>query len=436
MIERAVPTRPETGHHARTNWQLLDSGQLLLIAAAGMLVVVAVTQVSAVGLADPRTAVYFGILIAVGELMRMVMPGNREVAPIGSAGALGYALLLSVGTNRPALHSALQVVAVTACGMLVGSLPHIAMGRVPRPDATARRILAPAIVAFLFRPIVDSSLRHDWSVLITAMALTVLLSCMIDVLMAAMLRSEAVHIRFGIALSDEINAKMALCAATGATGMLISVSTTVMGPVALLVFTAPILVTQIAFRRFAGIRRTYLETVRALSRVTEVGGYVETGHSRRVGRLAIAMGRELGMAEPDLLELEYAALMHDIGQLSLRDPIPGGATVLASPAEQRRIAELGADVIKETGVLDPVAAIVRRQCDPYRAPDNVCGTAPPLASRIIKVANAYDDLVGESSDRDRSAAVLERLRLDSAAECDPTVVEALGHVVERTIARG
>ena len=34
------------------------------------------------------------------------------------------------------------------------------------------------------------------------------------------------------------------------------------------------------------------------------------------------------MSEPDLLDLEYAALMHDIGQLSLADPIPGGATVL------------------------------------------------------------------------------------------------------------
>lgn len=54
-----------------------------------------------------------------------------------------------------------------------------------------------------------------------------------------------------------------------------------------------------------------------------------------------------------------------------------------------------------------------------------------LAGRIIKVANAYDDLVGDSADRDRGAAVLERLRLDSAAEYDPTVVEALSRVVDR-----
>jgi hypothetical protein len=411
----------------RANWQSLDSAQLLLIAVVGMLVIGAVTQVAAVGLTDSRTAILFGALIAVGELFRMLMPGNREVAPIASAGSLGYALLLRVG-SEPATHSAFQVVTVTACGTLVGSLPHIAVGRIPGLDAMARRILSPALVAFIFRPLGHSSLRHHWPMLIMVMALTVAFACAAEVVAAATIRAEAVRTRFGIALSDEMRAKVPLCVSSGATGMLIAVSTFVMGPAALLVFTAPILVTQVAFRRFAGIRATYLQTVRALSQVTEVGGYVETGHSRRVSVLAVAMGRELGMSEEELLELEYAALMHDIGQLSLRDPIPGGATVLASPAEQRRIADLGAGVIKKTGVLDEVAEIVRRQSEPYRAAE---GTAPPLASRVIKVANAYDDLVGASSDRDRSAAVLERLRGDSAAEYDPTVVEALGHIVDR-----
>src|ERR1700723_4494517 len=120
-----------------------------------------------------------------------------------------------------------------------------------------------------------------------------------------------------------------------------------MGLAAVAVFAAPLLVTQVALRRYAEIRATYLQTVRALARSTEVGGYVEAGHSARVSRLAVAVGRELGMPEAALLELEYAALMHDIGQLSLADAVPGGATVLVSRADQQRIAELGADVIQQ-----------------------------------------------------------------------------------------
>ena len=425
----------------RPGWQTLDSLQLLLIAGAGLIVIIAVTEVAAAGLSGrPETAVIFGVLVALGELARMVIPGNREVAPIGTAGALGYAMLLAIG-HTPAQHTPLQVVAVAAAGMLVGSLPHFAVGRFPQPDAMARRLLTVALAAFLFRPLAEvvvtvrptgATHRDDFLPALALMAIVVIITSLLDVIIAAMIRAEAVRARLGIALADEIRAGAALCAATGATGMLIAVSTWVMGLTALLVFTAPILVTQFAFRRYAGIRATYLQTVRALSRVTEVGGYVETGHSRRVSRLAVAMGRELGMAEKELLDLEYAALMHDIGQLSLGDPIPGGATVLTSPAEQERIAELGAAVIEQTRVLPQVAELVRRQAEPYRGGP---GEAPPLASRIIKVGNAYDDLVGDSADRDRARAVLERLRLDSVTEYDPAVVEALSRVMDRGAAR-
>ncbi len=415
----------------RPAWQQLDSAQLVLLGAAVGLTVLAVGSLAAAGTVDePKPAVIFGALIALGELFRMNMPGGREVAPISTAGALGYAMLLSVG-GEAVTYSALQVVAVTAAGMFAGTLPHIAVGRFPRLDAMARRLVIAALVAFLFRPLTgllfDEGLDlGEWW---TALGLMTAVSCvavMSDMVIAATIRAEAVRARFGIAFLDEFRAGVLLCAAKSATGMLIAVATSVMGLAALLLFTAPILTTQFAFRRYAAVRTTYLQTIRALSRVTEVGGYVETGHSRRVSRLSIAMGRELGMTEAQLLELEYAALMHDIGQLSLPDPIPGGATVLASPAEQRRIAELGANVIKQTGVLDRVAHIVRCQSDPYDAVP-----APPLASRIIRAANAYDDQVGDSTDRDRASLVLERLRQASDSEYDPTVVGALGTVLER-----
>ena len=162
--------------------------------------------------------------------------------------------------------------------------------------------------------------------------------------------------------------------AVGASALLIAFAAEAMGLVAVAVFLAPLLVTQVAFRRYAGIRATYLQTVRALARVTEIGGYVETGHADRVSRPAVAVGRELGMAEPELLELQYAALIHDIGQLSLQDPIPGGATVLVSPEDQRRIALLGAEVVEQATMLDSVAEIVRQQSDPCEATSR-CGAA-------------------------------------------------------------
>ena len=97
-------------------------------------------------------------------------------------------------------------------------------------------------------------------------------------------------------------------------------------------------------------------------------------------------------------------------------------------------------------MLGSVAEIVRRQNEPYRDPGAAGGRAgfsepsgpppgPPLSSRIIKTANAFDDLVGSSANAGRAAAVVDRLRLDAAAEYDPAVVEALARIIARRPAR-
>ena len=409
-----------------SSWPTWGAGQVTLLIAAGALVIASLGAVLINPADQPRFAVGFGALIVLGELARLAMPGNRETAPISTAGALGYTLLLNIGATERAGQSAMQVVAVTAIAMTVGALPHVAVGRLPRLDVLSRRLLVVAAVAFAYRPLAPYlDLHGAWWTALAAMIGAVVLAMTLDLVLAALVRAEALSARVGVALADEFASQVRLDVAVAATAIIVALATGIMGIVALLVFTGPLLVTQVAFRRYAAIRATYLQTVRALARVTEVGGYVEGGHSRRVGDLSVEIGRELGMYEPELLELEYAALMHDIGQLSLTEPIPGGATVFADADEQRRIAKLGAEVIRQAGVLEEVAAIVEHQCEPYRSPEL------RLASRVIRVANAYDDMVGGSGDRDRSAAALERLRHDVAVEFDPDVVEALARVIER-----
>ncbi|WP_236700495.1 HD-GYP domain-containing protein [Allosalinactinospora lopnorensis] len=386
------------------------------------------------GFVEPNAALAFGALIAAGELARITLPGHREIAPIASAGALGYTFLLDIG-GEPVHHSAWQAIALVALGLALGELPHIAVGRGPRWSDLARRVLIVVVIALVFRPFAEQVVPESgrWWLVLSVMAGLVMMAWVIDSGIAAAIRAERLRTRLNVAFRDELRAQFAIGMAIGSSGILIALASTVTGLAGLLVFTAPLLVTQVAFRRYAEIRFTYLQTVRALSRVTEVGGYVETGHSRRVSRLAGEIGCEMGLRESELLELEYASLMHDIGQLSLRSPIASGATVLASPREQRRIAELGSAVIRETGVLDSVAELVRRQCESCHG-DGDEGP-PPLGSRIIKVANAFDDLVGESTDRERTEAVLQRLCMDAGHEYDPAVVEAMARVLDRPTPR-
>jgi hypothetical protein len=432
-VRPAAATMGQDPARAESWRPAMDSGELLLVAGAGMLVVAAVAQTVAAGLVQPRIALAFGALITFGEVLRLSLEGGRESAPIGSAGAFAYAVVLTVGGGA-ATQPALQVIAVVAAGMVLGALPHLAAGRPAGLAGIASRLIAVAVVAALFRPlsaVMAITRPRDWGLALAAMAaamaVVLVAGWWAECLIRALISADQLRARFRVALWDEMRVQLPLGVAVAATAILIAFAADRMGLVALGVFIAPLLVTQMAFRRYAGIRATYLETVRALARVTEVGGYVEDGHARRVGRLAVVVGRELGMSEPELLELEYAALMHDIGQLSLRDPIPGGATVLASPEQQRRIAELGASVIDQAGVLDGVAEIVRYQSWPWRGLDR----EPPVGSRIIRAANAFDDLVGASAETSRTMAALEWLRLDTATEYDPRVVEALAKVAGR-----
>jgi hypothetical protein len=412
----------------------MDSGRLMLIAVSGMLVLTAFAHLTVTGVAQVKMAVAFGLFIAFGELLRLTLPGGREAAPIAMAGGLAYALLLgSKSLSTVSQHGALQVIAVSAIGMSVGALPHVAAGRPLGLTGICTRLVTVACVAFPFRPLAaDTSIGthpHLW-IALTVMAVLVVLGWLIETLITALIRADDVGARFSVALWDEIRVQWPLGAAVGSSAVITVFAAEVMGLTELVVFLGPLLVTQIAFRRYAAIRATYLQTVRSLARVTEVGGYVESGHSRRVARLAVAVGRELGMSEPDLLDLEYAALMHDIGQLSLRDPIPGGATVLVSARDQNRIAELGAEVIRQAGVLDSVARLVHCQAWPSWGHD----PEPPLGSKIIRTANAFDDMVGGSTDRDRTAAALERLRMDTDFEYDAGVVQALTEVAGRRLA--
>jgi hypothetical protein len=411
-------------------WQSVDSGRLLVIGAALVLVAAALVRATS-GFTNRDTSIAFGLFIAFGELLRLALPGGRQAAPIASTGALAYAMLLHVGTlgtGRPPVDiPPLQVIAVAAIGMSLGALPHLAASRPAGLTGMCTRLIAVACVAFVFRPLASGGLVDQrWWGALAVMTAVVTFSWLAEAVITALIRADDLRARFSVTLWDEFRVQWRLGSAIGASAVITVFGAEVMGTTELVVFAGPLLVIQAAFRRYAGIRATYLQTVRALARVTEVGGYVEGGHSRRVSRIALATGRELGMAEPDLLDLEYAALMHDIGQLSLLSPIPGGATVFVSNADQRRIAELGADVIRQAGVLDRVAELVRWQALPSRGERE-----PPLGSKIIKVANAFDDLVGGSTDRDRMAAALDRLRLETSSDYDPGVVTALAAVTGR-----
>ncbi|MFG3252872.1 HD-GYP domain-containing protein [Streptomyces sp. NPDC048172] len=407
----------------------------LLHLAAAVLTAAALCSTLWRGPAEPGNALAFGLVIAVGEFARVRFPdtdgGTRTVGPLGIAGALGYALLGEAG-GEPTTHGVLQVVAVTAVASLCGLVPHVARGTAPPLDDTVRGVLGVGFAAACFQPLYNSgvlgeALGRGPGYALCLLAIT-LLTGLCDAVLTALLAAGRTGWPFGPLLRDELAGRLGIVPAIAATGAVIALAVAVAGLWALPVFCVPLLLTQFSFRRYASVRATYRQTIASLARATEVAGYTRHGHARRVAVLSRAVGRELGLREPELTVLEYAALMHDIGQLSLVDPVRGGATEPLEPEEQRRIALLGGAVVRQTGVAPEVALVVERQADPYRD--------QPVTARVIRAVNAYEDLcAGRDDEGERPAArapyALERLRMATACDYEPRVVEALARVVTR-----
>lgn len=207
-----------------------------------------------------------------------------------------------------------------------------------------------------------------------------------------------------------------------ATGVLFGMTFEVIGWFALAIAGLPFVFALGAFRRLAETRRTYSQTVRALARIPEAAGHVQAGHADRVMELAGSVARDMGLGPTSVEEVEWAAYLHDIGRISLNDP-----GVVKIGYTEVDIAEWGA-VIAEEATLHDVALVIKRQHEPYRRPGQTPDPDLPIASRIIKVASAYDEFVSESGMSPLEA--LEQLHRGSVYDYDPDIVASVRRVLE------
>lgn len=177
-----------------------------------------------------------------------------------------------------------------------------------------------------------------------------------------------------------------------------------------------------AFRRLHAARTTYDETIRSLARIPEVARQVTEGHADRTADLAAAVARRYRVGPEHVELIRRAALLHDIGRISMNDP--GVAGLGATDAE---IAGWGAEIVGEASLAEE-ANIISRQCDVFRHPGLPPESDLPLGSRIVKVCSAYDQGV---HDLDLSPLeAMERLHRGSVYDYDPGVVDRLRDVLE------
>ncbi len=165
------------------------------------------------------------------------------------------------------------------------------------------------------------------------------------------------------------------------------------------------------------------------------------GHSTRVTRLAVALADELGVPDGAMEELEYGAMLHDVGKIDMP------AEILCKPAPlndaewdvMRTHPQVGYDLVRKLPHLAGAAEIVLAHHEAFDGsgyPNRLKGNDIPLCARILTIADSYDSYDSMTHPHTQrpampAAMAVREIERCSGSQFDPDAVAALGHVLQR-----
>ncbi len=178
-------------------------------------------------------------------------------------------------------------------------------------------------------------------------------------------------------------------------------------------------------------------TLQALARTIDASSPWTAGHSERVTRVAMAIGRQMQLGEDEIERLHRGGLLHDVGKIGIPPAVldkPGAldpeelAIVQAHPV-------VGARILQPIGAYEDVIGIVRHHHERFDGdgyPDRLAGARIPFLARVLAVADVYDALV---SDRPYRAGWVPDVAISHIAgragsHFDPDVVKAFLDLVD------
>lgn len=173
-------------------------------------------------------------------------------------------------------------------------------------------------------------------------------------------------------------------------------------------------------------------TLLAFARAIDANSPWTAGHSERVTKLALALGRQLELSPAELSTLYRGGIMHDIGKIGIPPAVLDKASRLddAERALIEKHPEIGERILRPIPAFTDALAIVRshhEKMDGTGYPDRLVGESIPWLARILAVADVFDALV---SDRPYRAGLSHRAAMtmiesNAGTHFDVRVVEAL-----------
>jgi len=185
---------------------------------------------------------------------------------------------------------------------------------------------------------------------------------------------------------------------------------------------------------------TYNETLHTLVSALDTRDSETGGHSERVTQIALLIARHLRLHEREIREIQWGALLHDVGKIGIPDYILRKPGKLSADEwnVMRTHPQVGFEMLKKIPFLAPSLDIVLHHHEKFDGtgyPSGLSGKNIPLAARIFAIADTFDAM---TNDRPYRKAFTPEKALEEIKQCadkqfDPEIVNAFLKVYKQRI---
>ncbi|MCP4482251.1 MAG: HD-GYP domain-containing protein [bacterium] len=190
--------------------------------------------------------------------------------------------------------------------------------------------------------------------------------------------------------------------------------------------------------RYNALKRSYWNSIRALSNAIDAKDQYTKGHSERVVYYSVIVGEEMGLSAKELEHLKFGGILHDVGKIAIDDAIikkPAGLTDIERSIIRNHPLE-GNKILLPITFLKDIRKIVKHHHERWDGkgyPDGLCGKEIPLLSRIVQVVDTFDAITSSRAYRGRQDVkfAIHEIQRCSGTQFDPLIVYYLVQLYDK-----
>jgi putative nucleotidyltransferase with HDIG domain len=185
------------------------------------------------------------------------------------------------------------------------------------------------------------------------------------------------------------------------------------------------------------LQELFVESISALANAIDARDPYTRGHSQRVTEYSVRIARKMGLPEQEVDYIQYAALLHDIGKINIRDDIlhkPGKLTD-DEFLEMQKHPVYGARIMEPVKRFKSILPSMFHHHEKFEGkgyPEHLKGNEIPLAARIITVGDSFDAMTSDRPYRKGFSCekAVEELERNSGTQFDPQIVEVFVKILQ------